>query len=60
MNIFIVILEILNKMLKIDDFRPKYLGRRFFLDMQFEAVNSKYSLVLHIIESRIFNNAKTD
>ena len=36
---------------------PNISAHRFFPDMRFVAVNSKYSLVSHIFELGIFNNA---
>ena len=36
---------------------PNISAHRFFPDMRFVAVNSKYSLVSHIFELGIFNDA---
>ena len=47
-------------MLKIADLSslgPNISAHRFFPDIRFEAVNSKYSLVSHIFEWGIFNDA---
>ena len=60
MNIFTVINEILKKILKqppLSNLGLNNSAHRFFLDMRFVAVDSKYSLVLHIFELGIFNDA---
>ena len=60
MNIWTVIFEKLKKMLKIADFvifGSNISVHRFFLDMRFVALNSKYSLVSHILEVGIFDDS---
>ena len=60
MNISTVIFEKLKKMLKKPSsptLGPNISAQRFFPGMRFVALNSKYSLVSHIFELGIFDDA---